>query len=135
MIELHQELLKVGSEEETVPEIHLEYDRHKDYGHISNVVASYSGPKKDYAIIGIRKSRNRRPQYTIPSKRHCTSFFWLNNEALIRENILFEPWKAWEDLKICNDADDKKLFKAGSNNTTAIIDKVMEEYGDGLMMC
>ena len=116
MIELHQELLKVGSEEQTVPEIHLEYDRHKDYppdsnGDRSSVVASYSGPEKDYAIIGLRKSRNVRARQTvrIPSKRHCTSFLWLNNNVLMKENILFEPWKAWEDLKICNDADAKNL--------------------------
>ena len=114
MIELHQELLKVGSVKQNVPEIHLEYDRHKDYppdsnGDRSNILASYSGPEKDYAFIGLRKSRNFRPSWTIPSKRHCTSFFWINNDVLMKENILFEPWKAWEDLKICNDADVKNL--------------------------
>ena len=80
MIELHQELLKIGSVKQNVPEIHLEYDRHKDYppdsnGDRSNVLASYSGPEKDYAFIGLRKSRNVRSRRTIPSKRHCTSFF------------------------------------------------------------
>lgn len=36
---------------------------------------------------------------------------------------------------LLHDADDKKLFAAGSNNAVTIIKSVMDEFGDGLKMC
>ena len=110
MLELHQELIQIGSEKLLVPEPHQsqQYERHQEFQD-SNVIASYSGPSKEFAIIGFRKSRNRTPQFTSPSKRHCTSFIWVNNMVLMNNNIFFEPWNAFEDLKICNDADGQKL--------------------------
>ena len=109
-LELHKQFMQIGSEIDNVPSTHKIYKRHEAYDDKSEVIASYSGPKKEFAIIGPKKARNNSKSiFSAPSKKHCTSFFWINNEVLLEKNILFEPWQAWEDLKLFNEADEKEL--------------------------
>ena len=104
---------KIGSITDQVPEKHKNFKRHGDYVKfsLSDMVVSYSGPKSNYAIIGFRKTRGTGGNFkSWFAKKHCTSLMFLNNEELMKKGILFEPWHAWEDLKICNEAEEKDLI-------------------------
>ena len=116
MLELHEDFKKIGSVTSPLP-IHLgNYEKHPDVPE-ANSVASYSGPLNTFALIGPRKKRTI--QYAIKtfhSKRHVSSFFWMNNDLLVQQGLFFEPWNAWEDLKLSNDADDKGLHVVKVNS-------------------
>ena len=108
MLELHQQFMKIGSTHENVPFHVRDFQRH---AHLpdSKLIASYSGPLDTFGLIGARKIRASNKIKTYHAKRHCTSFFWMNNHLLVERNILFQPWKAWEDLELSNQVDASKL--------------------------
>ena len=108
MLQVNEDFMKIGSGVEDVPN-EIRYQKHPDLQE-SNKIESYSGPRQEFAIIGVKK-RNRYPprRFWPYSKRHCHSFMWLNNDLLMEQDVLFEAWPVWEDLKFCNDADSKSL--------------------------
>ena len=108
MLTLHNQLQKIGSVTENVPMTVGDYEHHEMYPD-SKVIASYSGPQETFALIGARKTRASNQIKTLHAKRQCTSFYWMNNSLLVERNILFQPWKAWEDLNLSNQADADSL--------------------------
>ena len=109
MPEIHEHFLRIGSDVEEVPE-GLDFNRYPSLPPDSTTIESYSGPRNDFAIIGVKKRNKYSDSVKISySKKHCSSFFWINNKILMDNKILFEPWTAWEDLKLCNDVDAKSL--------------------------
>ena len=116
MPQLHDYFTKIGSDVEQVPEA-LEYKRHPNFNPDSITIDSYSGPRNDFAIIGVKKRNKFSNSATQPySKKHCSSLFWMNNKVLMEKKILFRPWMAWEDLTLCNDADAKGLHVVKMNS-------------------
>ena len=109
MLHLHKQFQQIGSTNHNVPSNMTDFDRH-DRIQDPNVIAAYSGPLDEYAFIGARKNRGIQTKIkTFHAKRHVSSFFWINNDILVKKEILFEPWKVWEDLQISNEADAKGL--------------------------
>ena len=106
MIQFHENITKIGSDYESVPQELSRFERYHGYGPQDRKIASYSGPKQKFGLIGTRKCRGTMPKFkSWHNKKHCSSFLWINNEELVREKILFQPWKAWEDLNLCNEVD------------------------------
>ena len=63
----------------------------------------------DYGIIGIRGTRKSTRRFKgFFAKKHCKSLTFINNEALINKNVLYKPWPVWEDLVVCNEAEENK---------------------------
>ena len=106
LIEITNGIKEIGSADTFVPNC-IEFEAHENFSQ-SRKIQAYSGPKSGFGIIGLRKYRLKRPQVNLFNKSHCQSFFYIvNNDSLVENNILFNPWQAWEDLCFSNDVDSK----------------------------
>ena len=104
------ELRKIGSDVLKVPDDIGHYNRHPEFVEYSNKIASYSGPRKNYGIMGICKYRPDLPRKQDSfNKVHVSSFMKINVKALTERNILFPPWKTHDDLHLCNEVDQAGL--------------------------
>ena len=66
---------------------------------------------KTFGIIGFRKTRGTGSSFkSWFSKKHCSSLMLLNNDELMKRDLLFKPWPAWEDLNLCNEVEEKGLI-------------------------
>ena len=109
-MELHNKLSLIGSESYIVPKKYDGFERHEGFPRASHCNAAYSGPLREFGIIGIRKKRISHGNYkSWFTKRHCQSLLLINNKILLERNVLFKPWPAWEDLYFCNEAEEKGL--------------------------
>ena len=111
-LQLNASVSKIGSEKHQVPEKHLQFQRHEDIKtSASNTVAAFTGPLCQFGVIGFRKTRGTPGNFkSWFAKKHCCSLLFINNQDLLSKNVLFKPWKAWEDLHFCNEAEDKGLI-------------------------
>ena len=110
--QLYDNVSMIGSVKDDVPENHMDFQRHQDV-EISkrNTLAAYSGPFKNFGIIGFRKTRGIVGNFkSWHAKKHCCSLMLINNEMLLEKNIFFKPWKCWEDLNFCNETEDNDLI-------------------------
>ncbi len=109
LLEIIKHVTKIG--EEGLPmDVEEAFEPHNDYKSTDaeESIAAYTGPKRTYGIIGIFKCSQRPSRFTKPfQKRHCTSFVWLNNDKLMAEGLLYQPWQAHEDLNMNNRVDRK----------------------------
>ena len=113
LLGLFDHIKKIGSDSYEIPTEHQkDFEPHRDTKSPQRTkICAYSGPLKNFGIIGFRKTRGCRTSFkSFFSKSHCTSFLYLNNEALVKNEVFFQPWKCWEDLHLCNDAETANLI-------------------------
>lgn len=78
----------------------------------SNCREAYTGPPKNYGVIGIRrlsaftKTTAKRPFLNT----HVVSLCVVNVKALKEKEVKYKPWEVWEDLHLNNQCNEKDLF-------------------------
>lgn len=109
---IHETFKRIGSREENVPATKGVFECLQEFDGETNkrLIAAFTGPFEDFGILGMRKMRPSHNKFKeMFAKKHLSSLMFINNDALMRHNILFKPWPVWEDLNICNDCEAAKL--------------------------
>ena len=106
LLKLNNYLSQLGNDYHEVPKEHRHFERHPHSEPNSIKTLAYSGPFSSFGIIGFRICRRTHRNFnSYFAKKHCCCLVYLNNKALVNNEIFYKPWKAKEDLVLCNDAD------------------------------